>query len=81
MLRETEPRPLIFTFANDTLKHRYVLVEDYEALERRNAALARALEQLAECNLTDDNCASLEVATKRIRNIARAALAQEKRDE
>lgn len=33
------------------------------------------LQQFAECDLNDDNCASLEVASKRIRNLARRALA------
>ena len=37
--------------------------------------LLKALQQFAECNLNDDNCASLELASKRIRNIANAALA------
>jgi hypothetical protein len=33
-----------------------------------------ALRQLAECHLTEENCASLEVANKRVRNIANNAL-------
>jgi hypothetical protein len=34
----------------------------------------RALDHLANCDLNDSNCASLEVATRRIRNLARIAL-------
>lgn len=47
-------------------------------LRARIGALEAALEQFAECNLNDDNCASLEVASKRIQNIAKAALATAK---
>lgn len=36
--------------------------------------MVEALKQMAECNLTDDNCAGLDVANRRIRNIARRAL-------
>ena len=36
--------------------------------------LRRALQQFADCDLNDSNCASLEVATARIRRIAHAAL-------
>jgi len=36
--------------------------------------MVEALKQLSECNLTDDNCAGLDVANRRIRNIARRAL-------
>lgn len=36
--------------------------------------MVEALRQLSECNLTDDNCAGLDVANRRIRNIARRAL-------
>ena len=38
--------------------------------------MLEALEQFANCDLNDGNCASLEVATKRIRNLARLALAK-----
>lgn len=38
--------------------------------------LVEALKQFAECDLNDDNCASLEVATRRIRSLAQAALAK-----
>lgn len=36
--------------------------------------MVEALRQLSECNLTDDNCAGLDVASRRIHNIARRAL-------
>jgi ribosomal protein S7 len=36
--------------------------------------MVEALRQLSECNLTDDNCAGLDVANRRIRNIARRAI-------
>ena len=36
--------------------------------------LREALRQFADCELHDGNCASLDVAAKRIRAIARAAL-------
>jgi hypothetical protein len=40
--------------------------------------MGEALEQFANVELSDDNCASYEVANKRIRNIANAALAKYK---
>lgn len=43
--------------------------------------LRRALQQFADCDLNDDNCASLEVATARIRGIARAALSPNQKGE
>ncbi|MGE0451733.1 MAG: hypothetical protein AB7Q29_19320 [Vicinamibacterales bacterium] len=45
------------------------------AAEADAARLRAALEQFACCDLDDGNCASLEVATRRIRALARAALA------
>lgn len=36
--------------------------------------MVEALRHLSQCNLTDENCAGLEVANRRIRNIARRAL-------
>lgn len=41
-------------------------------------AMLKALERLAACDLNADNCTSLDVATRRIRNIARAAIAKAK---
>lgn len=38
--------------------------------------LVAALKQLANCDLNDGNCASLAIASKRVRNIAKAALAK-----
>jgi len=48
-----------------------------ELVRRYNAhsELVRALNQFAGCDLNDTNCASLEVATCRVRGIARQALA------
>jgi hypothetical protein len=40
------------------------------------AELVATMRQFANCELTEDNCASLDVATRRIRGIARAALAK-----
>lgn len=52
----------------------------YERLDHRLLAADRlermdfALRQIAECNLTEENCASLEVASKRVRAIANRGL-------
>ena len=46
-----------------------------DELEAVNAELLAALKIFAECELTEDNCASFDVANKRIRNIARQAIA------
>lgn len=43
-------------------------------------AAETALEPLLNCDLNDDNCASWEVANKRIRSIARSALSAGKRE-
>lgn len=40
--------------------------------------LVEALKQLSTCNLTEENCASFDVANRRIRNISSAALAAAK---
>lgn len=42
--------------------------------DRHFGAAVEALRQLAECNLSEDNCANFEVANRRIRRIARAVL-------
>jgi hypothetical protein len=44
-----------------------------EAADRMET-MAKALTQLANCNLNEDNCGSLEVATKRVRNVASIGL-------
>ena len=44
--------------------------EAADRLERMEAAL----KQLSECNLHDGNCASFDVANRRIRNLALRAL-------
>lgn len=41
-------------------------------------AMRAALEQLAECDLNEGNCASLDVANRRIRHLARTALSASK---
>lgn len=41
-------------------------------------AMVGALKQLSTCNLTEENCASFDVANRRIRNISSAALAAAK---
>ena len=38
--------------------------------------LLETFQQLADCDLHDENCSSLEVASRRIRGIARAAIAK-----
>ena len=50
------------------------LARQVQADAKRIAELEAALEQLSKCDLNDSNCASLEVASRRIRTIARAAL-------
>jgi hypothetical protein len=44
-----------------------------EAADRMET-MERALLQLSECNLTEENCAGFEVANAHIRNVARAGL-------
>lgn len=44
-------------------------------LVKQNDVMRAALVQFANCDLNEFNCASLAVATKRIQNIARTALA------
>lgn len=51
-----------------------------KALEQRADVLResiykQALQQLSHCDLNDGNCGSVEIAGKRVRNIARMALA------
>lgn len=38
------------------------------------ARLRGVLKQFSECNLSEENCASFDVANKRIRNLAKRAL-------
>lgn len=45
-----------------------------EKLAKENQILRDALEVFLECNLTHENCASFEVANRRIRRLARIAL-------
>ena len=49
-------------------------IPDPDAHLARCARMEEALKQFEQCDLNDSNCASLAVATKRIRAIARAAL-------
>lgn len=51
---------------------------NYRIHWRGEDPLVSALIQLSECDLNDNNCAGFEVANKRIRNIAIAALQQYK---
>lgn len=44
-----------------------------EAADRLET-MERTLRQMAECDLNESNCAGLDVASKRIRNLANAAL-------
>lgn len=44
-------------------------------IRARAERMERALRQFADCDLHDGNCASLEIASRRIRNLARTALA------
>jgi len=60
-----EQRDKLFTKAMDRAR----------SLERVARQMAEALEQLSDCYLTDDNCASFKVANSRIQNIANPALA------
>lgn len=58
----------------------YALTNQASAELRRlhevNQELLEALKQFASCELNEENCASLEVATRRIRSVARAAIAK-----
>lgn len=47
------------------------LKDELAAANERIKRLEEAFTQLEQCNFTDENCATLEVATKRIRNFAR----------
>ena len=59
--------------ANDEIES---LRQRVAELEKERDELVAALKQFAECDLNDDNCASFEVATRRIRSLAQAALAK-----
>lgn len=59
-----------------------VFAYEYKQLEtelnlanEQREVLLKAMRQFAECDLNESNCASLEIATKRIRNLANDALA------
>jgi hypothetical protein len=63
--------------------HSQAIIEDYckSAAELRrlhevNQDLLEVLKQFSECDLNENNCATLDVATKRIRSVARAAIAK-----
>lgn len=51
------------------------LADALSASLQREAGLRKALEQLADCDMHEGNCASIELASKRVRNVASAALA------
>lgn len=60
------------------MKRGIICAEACEGIKDPVAAIKaakEALKWLSECGLDDFNCASLEVANKRIQNIARPALA------
>ena len=46
----------------------------FKIINEHMSRLESALEQFAHCDLNESNCADLNVATKRIRNVAREAL-------
>lgn len=52
----------------------YISYQDYATLEAKAERLREALKQFSECNLTAENCASFEVANRRIRNLANRTL-------
>jgi len=47
--------------------------EKFHAANERIKRLEEAFTELEQCNLTDENCANMDVATRRIRNFARRA--------
>ena len=50
------------------------LIRRAERAEDRVKVLEATLQQFANCDLNEQNCASLEVATRRIQMLARKAL-------
>lgn len=54
--------------------------DNFSAAAAEIERLRAALRQFADCELHDGNCASLDVAAKRIRAIARAALGENSHD-
>ena len=50
------------------------LLEEIETVQTRIKKLEGGLSQLANCKLSDANCASFEVANRRIHNIANETL-------
>ena len=46
---------------------------ELNAANERIKRLEEAFTELEQCNLTDENCANMDVATRRVRNFARRA--------
>ena len=81
--REWVPETLRLADALDELDRQFSrngLCGDAAAELRRlhevNQNLLEVLKQLSECDLNENNCATLDVATKRIRSVAHAAIAK-----
>jgi hypothetical protein len=64
-----------FTEANNDHNRCVKLEQQLAECQADNKRLRDALKQFAEVRLSEDNCASFEVANKRIKNIAVKALA------
>jgi hypothetical protein len=57
------------------LRGEHRVVEGHiEQLIRRAVAMEAALVQISECDFNEDNCASFDVANRRLHNVARAGL-------
>jgi DNA-binding transcriptional MerR regulator len=50
-----------------------LLTKQRDEAHERIKRLEEAFTELEQCNLTDENCANMDVATRRIRNFARKA--------
>ncbi len=50
--------------------------DELRRLHELNQELLEVLKQFSECDLDENNCATLDVATKRIRSVASAAIAK-----
>lgn len=54
------------------------LLARLRALSEQNRVYRKALEQLADNELSEDNCASVDLAGQRVRTVARRALQEQK---
>lgn len=66
-------RGIIYVIA-DELESAWTSTKAQMVAREEAEKLAEALEIFTECDLNDDNCASLEIASKRIRNMANRTL-------